>query len=179
MKTVSSNQAASTSAVEARLRLCQELNQIPALVGDLYMLSRSDRLIHPHAVDLLTDDDWNNQLTNRFPIAVNARASERGVAGHLLNDLITRRQNPPQVYLYLRVVMELVDFGVGGFWRIGPLNKHLNHPISCSLACSFGQWPVVVCSKRKVLLTGYRWLVCSERKMLVCSERKVLLAGGW
>jgi hypothetical protein len=33
-----------------------------------------------------------------------------------------------------------------------------------------GSWLVLICSERKVLLTGYGWLVCSERK--------VLLAGG-
>jgi hypothetical protein len=34
----------------------------------------------------------------------------------------------------------------------------------------FGWWPVLICSKRKVLLADCWWLVCSERK--------VLLAGG-
>jgi hypothetical protein len=37
-------------------------------------------------------------------------------------------------------------------------------------ACSVGWWLVLVCSERRVLLTGCWWLVCSERK--------VLLAGG-
>jgi hypothetical protein len=37
-------------------------------------------------------------------------------------------------------------------------------------ACSFGWWLVLVCSERKVLLSGWWWLVCSEIK--------VLLAGG-
>jgi hypothetical protein len=34
-----------------------------------------------------------------------------------------------------------------------------------------GWWLVLICSERKVLLTGCWWLVCSKRK--------VLLAGGW
>jgi hypothetical protein len=39
-----------------------------------------------------------------------------------------------------------------------------------SKACSFGWWPMVICSERKVLLSFWWWPVCYEKNVLLANS---------